>query len=86
MRCVDNPYDARLELNMPKISVISIAKKNFDLESLRKALARQTFQDFETVISTKGTIPEAWNDAISRVKGEVLVFIESDAFHLTNDG
>jgi glycosyltransferase involved in cell wall biosynthesis len=67
---------------MPKISVISIAKKDSDFERLRKALARQTFQDFELVTSTKGTIPEAWNDAISRAKGEVLVFIESDAFPL----
>jgi len=67
---------------MPKISVISIAKKDSDFERLRKALANQTFRDFELVTSTKGSIPEAWNDAISRAKGEILVFIESDAFPL----
>jgi len=67
---------------MPKISVISIAKREEEFERLRKALARQTFKDFEFVTSTKGTIPEAWNDAISRAKGEILVFIESDAFPL----
>jgi len=83
---MDNLYDAQLELNMSKICVISIAKKNSDFEKLAQSLSTQTFQDFETVTSTKGTIPEAWNDAISRVKGEVLVFIESDAFPLTNDG
>jgi len=64
---------------MVKISVISIAKKEKELENLRKALANQTFQDFELITSTKGTIPEAWNDAVSRAKGEFLVFIESDA-------
>jgi len=69
---------------MPKISVISIAKKESEFEKLRKALANQTFQDFEFVTSTKGTIPEAWNDAISRAKGEILVFIESDAFPLND--
>jgi glycosyltransferase involved in cell wall biosynthesis len=70
---------------MPKISVISIAKKDSDFEKLRKALDEQTFRDFELVTSTKETIPEAWNDAISRAKGEILVFIESDAFPLSNN-
>jgi len=70
---------------MPKISVISIAKKNSDFERLRKALEEQTFRDFELVTSTKGSIPEAWNDAISRARGEILVFIESDAFPLSNN-
>jgi len=70
---------------MPKISVISIAKKESEFEKLRKALANQTFQDFEFVTSTKGTIPEAWNDAISRARGEIFVFIESDAFPLNNN-
>jgi glycosyltransferase involved in cell wall biosynthesis len=69
---------------MPKISVISIAKKEDELEDLRRALANQTFRDFELITSTKGTIPEAWNDAISRAKGEFLVFIESDATPLNN--
>jgi hypothetical protein len=58
---------------MPKISVISIAKKDFEFEGLRKALANQTFQDFELVTLTKGTIPEAWNDAISRARGNACM-------------
>jgi len=70
---------------MPKVSVISIAKKDPDFERLRKALANQTFRDFELVTSTKGSIPEAWNDAVSRAKGEILVFVESDAFPLSNN-
>jgi len=70
---------------MPKISVISIAKKDSDFERLRKALEEQTFRDFEFVTSTKGSIPEAWNDAISRARGEILVFVESDAFPLSNN-
>jgi cellulose synthase/poly-beta-1,6-N-acetylglucosamine synthase-like glycosyltransferase len=70
---------------MPKVSVISIAKKDSDFERLRKALANQTFRDFELVTSTKGSIPEAWNDAVSRAKGEILVFVESDAFPLSNN-
>ena len=64
---------------MPKISVISIAKNEDELNALKDALSKQTYKDFEFIVSTKGTIPEAWNDAISRAKGEFLVFTESDA-------
>lgn len=67
---------------MPKVSVISIAKSEAELERLRKTLERQMFKDFEFITSTKGSIPEAWNDALSRAGGEIIVFIESDAFPL----
>lgn len=70
---------------MPKISVVSIAKDEKDLESLKNALTKQKYQDFEFIFSTKGTIPEAWNDAISRVKGEFIVFTESDAIPLNEN-
>ncbi|MEM4620921.1 MAG: glycosyltransferase, partial [Desulfurococcaceae archaeon] len=53
-----------------------------EFERLKKALEMQTFKDFEFITSTKGSIPEAWNDALSRAKGEIIVFIESDAFPL----
>ncbi|MFX0132463.1 MAG: glycosyltransferase family 2 protein [Candidatus Hodarchaeota archaeon] len=69
---------------MPKISVISIAKKDEDLNNLLEKLKNQTYKDYEIIISTKGTIPEAWNDAISKAKGEFIVLTESDAFPLTN--
>lgn len=69
---------------MPKISVISIAKDEKSFSRLNEALKNQTYHDFEFVTSTKGTISQAWNDAISRSKGEILVFTESDAFPLNN--
>ncbi|MEM2049796.1 MAG: hypothetical protein QXO76_04950 [Thermoproteota archaeon] len=67
---------------MPKVSVISIAKSEAEFERLREALDKQTFRDFEFITSTKSSIPEAWNDAISRATGEILVFTETDAFPL----
>jgi glycosyltransferase involved in cell wall biosynthesis len=70
---------------MPKISVISIARDEKELNGLKEALSKQTYKDFEFVISTRGTIPEAWNDAISRAKGEFLVFTESDARPLSDN-
>ncbi len=69
---------------MPKFSIISIAKSEKELANLRKALTAQTLQDFEFITSTHGTIPEAWNDAISRARGDYIIFIESDSFPLNN--
>jgi glycosyltransferase involved in cell wall biosynthesis len=69
---------------MPKVSVISIAKEENDFQILHEALKNQTFKDFELVTSTAGTIPKAWNDAISRATGDIFVFTESDAFPLND--
>jgi glycosyltransferase involved in cell wall biosynthesis len=70
---------------MCKISVISIAKRETDFEKLKEALAKQTFKDFEFITSTKRTIPQAWNDALSKAKGEIIVFTETDAIPLNNN-
>ena len=70
--------------NRPKLSVISIAKRDDEFETLRASLATQTYRNFEFVSSTLGRIPEAWNDAISRARGQFLVFTESDSVPLTN--
>jgi glycosyltransferase involved in cell wall biosynthesis len=69
---------------MPRFSVISIAKTEKELEHLRRSLANQTFRDFEFIVSTGGTIPEAWNNAISKATGDFIVLIESDAVPLSN--
>ena len=52
--------------------------------AIKKNLTSQTYKDFEFVGSAKGTIPEAWNDAISRAKGDYFVFTETDARPLNN--
>jgi glycosyltransferase involved in cell wall biosynthesis len=69
---------------MPKFSVISIAKTEKELENLRGVLAKQTFRDFEFLVSTGGTIPEAWNSAISKATGDYIILIESDAMPLNS--
>jgi glycosyltransferase involved in cell wall biosynthesis len=69
--------------DLQKISVVSIARRDSEFEHLRVALQNQTFKNFELVTSTKGSIPEAWNDAISKAKGELIVFTESDALPLS---
>lgn len=64
---------------MPRVSVISIALQEKEFAPLRRVLARQTYRDFEFVGEAGGTIPEAWNRAIARARGEILVFTETDA-------
>lgn len=67
-----------------KISVVTIAKNEKELENLVNALKLQEYQGFEFVSSTTGSIPEAWNDAISKARGEFIVLTESDAIPLNN--
>jgi GT2 family glycosyltransferase len=64
---------------MPNVSVISIALAPEEFEPLHQTLAQQTYRDFEFVGEVGGTIPEAWNRAIDRAQGEILVFTETDA-------
>lgn len=67
-----------------KVSVVSIAKTKKELEPLKNSLKKQTFKDWEFVYSTKKGIPQAWNDAISRTKGEIIITTDSDVEILTN--
>ncbi len=64
---------------MPSVSVISIALSPEEFDPVRQTLSRQTFQDFEFIGEVGGTIPEAWNRAIDRARGDILVFTETDA-------
>lgn len=64
---------------MPKVSVISIALSDKDFDQLRNRLALQTYTNFEFIGEVGGSIPEAWNRAIQRAQGEILVFTETDA-------
>lgn len=69
----------------PKVSVITVARNEKEAEPLRKELQKQTYKDFEFIVSTSGNIPHAWNDAIARARGEILVFTETDARPLTEN-
>ncbi|MFH1473796.1 MAG: glycosyltransferase family A protein [Candidatus Aenigmatarchaeota archaeon] len=69
---------------MPKVSVVSIAKRERELDQLKKALRKQTYKNFEFVFSTKRGIPNAWNDAIGRAKGDIIIITESDCLPLNN--
>jgi glycosyltransferase involved in cell wall biosynthesis len=70
---------------MPKVSIVSIAKNESEFIRLKKKLKKQTFKDWEFVYSTKKGIPQAWNDAIKKAKGNIIIITESDALPLTNN-
>jgi GT2 family glycosyltransferase len=65
--------------------VIVIAKERGECAGIEEALARQTYREFEIVTEIGGTIPEAWNRAVSRARGQFLVFTETDARPLHDD-
>jgi glycosyltransferase involved in cell wall biosynthesis len=67
---------------MPETSVICIAKNANEVKSLKAALKKQTYRNFEFVFSDKKGIPQAWNDAISRANGKIMIITESDAMPL----
>jgi GT2 family glycosyltransferase len=62
-----------------KVSIISIAKSENEFSHLVEILNNQTFKNFEFIGEVGGTIPEAWNRAVKRAQGEILVFTETDA-------
>jgi GT2 family glycosyltransferase len=64
---------------MIRLSVICIVKNETELVKKQEQLKNQTFQEFEFIGITGGTIPEAWNRGIAKAHGEILVFTETDA-------
>jgi glycosyltransferase involved in cell wall biosynthesis len=64
---------------VPKVSIITIALKPEEFNPVLAHLSKQTYQDFEFIGEAGGSIPSAWNRAIKRARGEILVFTETDA-------
>lgn len=63
---------------MPRVSIITICKKDADISAFIDTINRQTFRDFELIVANDEKIPDAWNSAIDRAQGQVLVFTETD--------
>jgi len=70
---------------MPKVSIVSIAKNESEFSMLKEKLKKQTFKDWEFVYSTKKGIPQAWNEAIKKAKGKIIIITESDALPLSRN-
>jgi len=64
---------------LTKVSVIVTSKGGDErLPRLIEVLKRQTFRDFELVLTHNPTVSEGYNAGIRKAKGEILVFTEAD--------
>jgi glycosyltransferase involved in cell wall biosynthesis len=69
----------RMTDSSPRISVVSIALSENELDRLETLLEQQTYDDFEFVpVVGDLSIPEAWNEGIRRAEGDIIAFTESD--------
>jgi len=57
-----------------------IPEKDFFLKRLEDSLAKQTFQDFELVITEDGKMAENSNSAIKKAKGEIIKMLYMDDY------
>jgi len=70
----------------PLVSVITTCKKGEpDLENLKSALLKQTFKDFEFIVTHRGkNIAEGYNTGVRYSRGEIIVFTETDCIPKEN--
>jgi hypothetical protein len=66
------------------VSVLTTCRRPEDAEKLKELLGRQTFKDFEIVVTHDPTIPDGWNSAMDKAKGDILVFVETDCVPTDN--
>jgi glycosyltransferase involved in cell wall biosynthesis len=71
-------------LALPSVSVLTTCRKPEDADKLKELLRRQTFKDFEIVVTHDPTIPDGWNSAMDKAKGDILVFVETDCVPTDN--
>lgn len=72
-------------MDEPTLSVVTIGRSEDEIDRLREHLREQTYDDYEFVYSTEPGIPQAWNDALSRARGSIVVFTETDARPVFDD-
>lgn len=72
------------ELKKPKVSCVipihDMPNSAFFLKRLQDSLDRQTFRDFEVVMTKEGKMAENTNAAIKRAKGELIKILFMDDY------
>jgi GT2 family glycosyltransferase len=66
-------------MSHPKVSVVCIAVHPEEFLAVKEYLKKQSYQDYEFIGEVGGTIPDAWDRAVKRAVGDILVFTETDA-------
>lgn len=62
------------------VPVHDMENGGYFLKRLTDSLAKQTFQDFELIVTEQGTMPENSNRAIKRAKGDIIKMLYMDDF------
>ncbi|MEM5812003.1 MAG: glycosyltransferase family A protein [Candidatus Aenigmatarchaeota archaeon] len=62
----------------PTVSIICTCKPGTDISKLRESLGKQTFRDFEFIVTHDKTVAQGLNSGIKKARGKYLVFTESD--------
>ena len=70
--------------NSPRISVCipthDIPERGFFLDRLMESLEKQTFQDFEVVVTEEGAMAHNTNEAIKKAKGDIVKILFMDDY------
>lgn len=76
-------------MSRPKLSICvpvhNMQNGGAFLKRLTNSLAKQTFQDFELVVTEQGRMAENTNAAIKRAKGEIIKLLYMDDFLYSED-
>jgi hypothetical protein len=72
------------EKKFPMVSVIVIGTEQAEYGLLQSILALQTYQDYEFICETDNRISDAWQRAVARARGEILVFLAPGARPVDN--
>lgn len=74
---------------MPRISVVTpahrIEQTSFFLERIAESLDKQTFRDFEWIVTYEGKMAENTNAAIKKAKGEIVKVLYMDDYLYDKD-
>ena len=68
----------------PRVSLVTIAKTQAEIDEKKEELKNQTAQIYEFCTSTHPDLARAWVEAFSKVTGDVVVVNECDA-HITSN-
>lgn len=78
-----------MSTSRPRISLCvpthEMENGEYFLDRLQKSLDRQTFRDFEVVVSKEGRMAENTNKAIKQAKGEIIKVLFMDDYLWSND-
>ncbi|MBU0678305.1 MAG: glycosyltransferase [Verrucomicrobia bacterium] len=69
----------------PKISIVLVAKTDAEIEEKMRELRKQAYPSFEFCTSTAPGLAEAFQEAVDKATGDIIVFTETDCSPLNEN-